>query len=211
MPILEVCKRSLKDGVTATNISLLESFPQIRFGTKIDFVFYSSIENPADFFVLGVWPSLETYDEFVASAKALVYAPLDKLSTFEWVEFMELDSIKSLPIEAPVMTITRAFLTGGNNAEEYNRKISNLRAPLEAETKPHPFVFSWTIDTVKGSLHKRLMFVGWKSKENHQEWATWVRRTPGFEEAPSIRNHYEEGTTHNHTFNMEKAKSKLEG
>ncbi|RDW71844.1 hypothetical protein BP5796_07878 [Coleophoma crateriformis] len=205
MAILEVCKRRLKEGITAADSTLLKLIPEVRSGTKIDFVFYSSIENPIDFFILGVWPSKAVHDDYVASAEAAaVFAPLEKLSDFEWVEFMELDSIKSLPSEAPVMTVTRAFLKGGDNPKEYYRKISDLKAPIEEETKPHPCVFSWTIDTVPDGQHKWLMFVGWNSKKHHQDYAAWLRKTPGFEEFPTIPAHYDEGTTHNHTFNMER-------
>jgi hypothetical protein len=48
------------------------------------------------------------------------------------------------------------------------------------------------------------MFVGWKSKKQHQDYAERLRRTPGFEEFSTIPKHYDEGTTHNHTFNMER-------
>jgi hypothetical protein len=50
------------------------------------------------------------------------------------------------PIEAPVRTVTRAFLKGGDKPQEYYQKTSDLKDSIEAETKPHP-VYSlglWT-------------------------------------------------------------------
>jgi quinol monooxygenase YgiN len=198
MPVLEVCKRRLKDGITHTDPELPKIFAEIRSATNVDFVFYSSIENPSDFFALGVWPSKAAWDKYVAwDEEPPFMTALTRVSDFEWIEFAEVNSIKSLPIYAPVMTVTRAFLKGDDNPKEYYRKISDLKGPIEAETKPHPCVFSWTIDTVPESQHKWLMFVGWKSKKHHQDYAEWLRRTPGFEEFPTIPEHYDEGTTHN--------------
>jgi hypothetical protein len=113
MPVLEVCKWHLKDGIIYLDPALLKVFPEFRSKTKIDFVFYSSIESPTDFFILGLWPSKAAHDEYVVSPEApAVFAALEKLSNFEWVEVAEFDNIKSLSIEAPVMTVARAFVKG---------------------------------------------------------------------------------------------------
>jgi quinol monooxygenase YgiN len=204
MTILEVRKRVLKDGVTATDPSLLKVLPEVRSATQIEYVFYTSIEDPTIFFILGVWPSMDAYDVFVKSPeRPSVLALLDEFSTFEWVEHMDFGtrSIADLPITAPVMTVTRAFLKGGKNPEQYYGKIDSLKAPIEEETKPWPTVFSWTIDTTP-DLHKWLMFVGWRSKKHHQDYAALLRTTtPMFLTIPA---HYDEGTTHSHTTNMER-------
>jgi hypothetical protein len=57
------------------------------------------------------------------------------------------------PIKAPVMTVTRALLQGGDNPKEYYRKISDLKDSIEAETKPHPCVLTWIIDAVSEGQH----------------------------------------------------------
>jgi quinol monooxygenase YgiN len=203
MTILAVCQRTLKDGVTATDPSLLKVFPKVRSATQIDFVFYTSIEDPKIFFILGVWSSMDAYDAFVKSSeRPSVLALLDEFSSTDWIEHMDFGnkSIADLPITAPVMTVTRAFLKGGKNPEQYYEKISSLKAPIEEETKPWPTVFSWTVDTTP-DLHKWLMFVGWRSKKHHQDYAALLRKTtPMF---PTIPDHYDEGTTHSHTTNME--------
>lgn len=108
--------------------------------------------------------------------------------------------MSSLPLNAPVMTITRAFLKGGDNPTEYYRKISDLKEPIETETMPWPCVFSWTIDT-KPDYHKWLMFVGWRSLQHHRDYATLLRATAP--EFPGIPEHYDEGTMHCHCWNME--------
>jgi hypothetical protein len=202
MPILELCKRQLKDGITVTDPALLKALPEVRSSVKVDYVYYSSIEMPTVFFVLGVWPSMDDYNTFAASAeKASKLAPLDKLSDAEWVEHAEFDSINSLPVKAPCMTITRAFLKGGDNPKEYYRKIGNVKDSIEEETKPHPCVFSWTVDTTP-DLHKWLMFVGWQNKKHHQDYA--AKLTKMSKEFPTIPDHYDAGTMHTHALNMEK-------
>lgn len=202
MPILELCKRQLRDGITATDPALLEALPAVRSAVKVDYVYYASMEMPTVFFVLGVWPSMDAYDAFAASAeRASQLAPLDRLSAAEWVEHAEFESIDSLPVQAPCMTITRAFLKGGDNPGEYYRKIGNVKGPIAEETKPHPCVFSWTVDTTP-ELHKWLMFVGWQSKKHHQEYAAELARTSA--EFPTIPDHYDVGTMHTHAWNMER-------
>jgi hypothetical protein len=57
------------------------------------------------------------------------------------------------PIKAPVMTVTRALLKGGDNPKEYYRKISDLKDSIKAETKPHPCVSTWIIDAVPEGQH----------------------------------------------------------
>jgi len=175
MPVLEVCKRRLKEGVTYSDPAVLKIFPEIRSATNIHFVFYSSIENSTHFFALGIWPSKVARDEHVAwDEEPPFMTALREVSDLEWLELAEVDSTKSLPIEAPVMTVTRAFV---NDPKEYYRKISAVKAPIEAETK-HPCVFSWAIDTPP-EVHpqKWLMFIGWNSKKHHEDYIT-VRERP---------------------------------
>jgi quinol monooxygenase YgiN len=203
MTILEVCKRVLKDGITATDPSLLKILPEVRSAIGADYVYYTSIEDPTVFFTLGVWASMDAYNTFFNSPEhATTLAPLDRFSSTSWIEHMDFGSktIADLPTTAPVMTVTRAFLKGGKNPEEYYEKISSLKAPIEEETVPWPTVFSWTVDTTE-DLHKWLMFVGWRSKKHHQDYAAVLRATlPMFSTIPA---HYDEGTTHSHTTNME--------
>jgi hypothetical protein len=205
MAILEVSKRVLKDGITATDPSLLKVLPELRSAAKADYVFYTSIEDPTAFFILGIWPSMDAYNTYFNSSEyAVITAPIDEFSTTSWIEHMEFGdrTIADLPITAPVMTVTRAFLKGGKNPEEYYDKISSLKAPIEEETVPWPTVFSWTVDTTE-DLHKWLMFVGWRSKKHHQDYAAKLRASlPMFSTIPA---HYDEGTLHTHTTNMENA------
>lgn len=201
-PILELCKRRLNDGLSPTHPSVKKALPEVRINTKCEYVYYSSIEEPSVFFMLGMWPSMNAYNSFRSSPGYLQsLEPLGTLSTIEWIEHMEFDSLSSLPIEAPVMTVTRAFLKPGDHPKEYYRKISDLKGPIEAETAPHPCVFSWTVDTTP-ECHKWLMFVGWQSKWHHRGYAAMLRETNA--EFPSIPDHYDEGTMHMHTWNMER-------
>lgn len=204
MAILEVCKRILKDGVLPSDPTLLKVLPAVREATETGYVYQASIEDAKIFYMFGMWPSMSAYESFWASPeRTSVLEPLDSLSDIEWIEHMEHDSLSSLPTLAPCMTVTRAFLKGGDNPKEYYRKISDLKEPIYEETKPWQVIYSWTVDTVP-EKHKWLMFVGWKSKKHHREYAAWLRRNGDtFPEFPGIPEHYDEGTAHSHTWNME--------
>lgn len=205
MAILEVTRRRLKEGITPTDGTLLAALPVVRDATQANYIYQSSIEHPTVFFIFGVWPSLEAYKAFMEDPekKEAAFAPLDAVSDYEWTEHMKFDSVESLPYVAPCMTVTRAYLRKGH-ADEYYRKISDLKDPIEAETKPWPCVYSWTIDTTPDN-HKWLMFVGWRSKPHHRGYADWLRSQPDvFPEFPGIPEHYDEGTEHMHTWNMER-------
>jgi len=55
--------------------------------------------------------------------------------------------------------------------------MSDPKAPMEEETKPHSCVVSWTADTALDDQNKWLMFIGWNTKEHHQKYAASLRRT----------------------------------
>ncbi len=111
---------------------------------------------------MDVYKATTKSNRFSIALKAL-----DEISTWEWTEHMAFGQLSLLPIEAPVMTVTRAFLKPGDHSKEYYRKISDLKAPIEKETDPFPCVYSWTVDATRES-HKWLMFVGWQSKRHHR-------------------------------------------
>lgn len=208
MPILELCQLRLKKGVSATDPVLLQTLSGIRSVLKTKSVFYHSIADTSIVFNLGLWPSLEAYDAFQASSeKDRVLGPQEALTDYQWSATIEIESMASLPLDAPCMTVTRAFLKDGNHPEEYFRKINGLKAPIEEETKPNPLLFGWTTDSKPGRM-KWLMFVGWQSKQHHKDYAQMLRENhEQYAEFPTIPAHYAEGTIHMHTTNMERKQS----
>jgi hypothetical protein len=160
------------------------------------------MEEPEAFFQLGEWPSLEAYKAFAASSDSnKQLALLENLSTVDWIELMPIDKITTLPLKAPVMTVSRCFFKEHNNHPAiYIKEVSALLEPIQAETKPWRYVGDWTVDTTP-EYHKWVVFGGWRSKKHHQEFATKLKRECDFFDG--IPEHYEEGTTHRHCWNME--------
>lgn len=203
MPILEICRKRLRNGLLPTDPALKSAFAEVRKSTGADIAFYSAIEEPEAFFVLAMWPSMEVFDAFVASPdSAAVLAPIDRISTEEWMEFISLDKLETLPLDAPVMTVSRCFFKEyEDHPQRYFKEVSALVGPIEEETKPWRYIGDWTVDSTP-EKHKWMVFGGWRSKRHHQEFATQLKKTCDFFEG--IPEHYNEGTVHRHCWNMEK-------
>ncbi|OAL47780.1 hypothetical protein IQ07DRAFT_646000 [Pyrenochaeta sp. DS3sAY3a] len=203
MPVLEICRKRLHNGILPTDPSLKATFSKIRNSTGAQIAFYSAIEEPPIFFVLALWPSLEAFSAFAASPSAAqILAPINAITTEEWLEFIELDALASLPLSAPIMTISRCFFKEhADHPARYHAQVSALVPCIEAETKPWRYIGAWTVDTTPG-LHKWMVFGGWRSKRHHQEFATRLKGEVEFFEA--IPEHYAEGTVHRHCWDMER-------
>jgi hypothetical protein len=203
MPFLEVCRRRLKDGILPTDPALKAAFSEVRDNTGAACVFYSAIEEPQAFFAFGMWPSMEAYNAFESSPDAHVHLkPVDDLSTEEWVEHIPLDALQTLPIDAPVMTVSRCFFKEyDNHPQRYYDDVQALVRAIEENTKPWRYIGSWTVDTTADS-HKWIVFGGYRSKKHHQEIATKLKSSNAM--FTTIPEHYDEGTVHRHCWNMEK-------
>jgi hypothetical protein len=202
MAILEVCRRRLNNGVELNSSQLKSILRQVRDDTGAKYVFYSAIEEPEAFFQIGEWPSLEAYDRFhTSNERGQVLQALNQLSMVEWVEQMTVDTINTLPIQAPVMTVSRClFKEYANHPQVYEKEVANLLPAIEEETKPWRYVGGWTIDT-RPDYHKWLVFGGYRSKKHHQQLATRLKDECDF--FVGMADHYEEGTVHRHCWNME--------
>lgn len=202
MKILEVCRRRLNNGVEPNNPELKASLSQLRDRIGAGYVFYSAIEEPEAFFQIGEWPSLEAYEQFQTSIeRGQAFKSVDQLSTVEWVEHMPIDTVHTLPIQAPVMTVSRCLLKEhANHPEIYEKEVAALLPVIEEKTKPWRYVGGWTIDTQPG-YHKWLVFGGYRSKKHHQQLATRLKDVCEF--FAGMADHYEEGTVHRHCWNME--------
>ncbi|KIW05925.1 uncharacterized protein PV09_03118 [Verruconis gallopava] len=206
MAILAVTRRRLNDGVAPNSKDLISTFPHIRDDLGAPCVFYSAMEEPEAFFQMVEFPSLEAYRAINSSANfTKAFDALDRLSVVEWHELVPIDKISTLPLEAPVMTVSRCFFKEyDGHPQMYFNEVRALLNRIEAETKPWRYVGNWTIDTTP-DCHKWVVFGGWRSKKHHQEFATKLKKDCGFFEG--IPEHYDEGTVHRHCWDMEKIPS----
>ncbi|OCL14874.1 hypothetical protein AOQ84DRAFT_308182 [Glonium stellatum] len=188
MPILEVCQLRLKDGVSATGESLLKNLSTVRSILKTNSQFYHCIEDPSLLYILGMWPSLKTHQKFLASPeKKTILGIQDDQLEFQWMLHMELDSMSSLPLDAPVMAIARLFIKGGEHVEEYNQIIRNHRSTIVEATQPYKVADGWRCDSEPGK-HEALMFTGWNAVDSHKAFIVKARENA---EYASVRENYE--------------------
>ncbi|KAE9978607.1 hypothetical protein EG327_007337 [Venturia inaequalis] len=136
MPVLSVTKHRLNPGLSQTDPSLLKILPTLRSLAKTPIHFYAAIEDPSALLILSTWPSPSAHVSFTTTSQALL-APL---SSQEWTEYMPLDTktVSNLPLTAPILTISRAFLKPLPHPHQYFSKISALKTPIEEETAPYP-------------------------------------------------------------------------
>jgi hypothetical protein len=203
MAVLEICRRRLYDGILPTDPALKAAFAHIRDKTGAECVFYSAIEEPEIFFAIGLWPSMEVYHAFEASPEASkVLAPINKLSGEEWIEHIPINKLEDIPLEAPIMTVSRCFFKEyDDHPARYMEDVKPLILRIEEETKPWPYTGNWTTDSTD-EVHKWIVFGGWRSKKHHQSFATkLMKEVPYF---GGIPEHYDEKTVHRHCWNIER-------
>ena len=160
------------------------------------------MEEPEAFFQIGEWESLDAWRQFESTNdKKQVLQFLNQFSTVEWTEHMPIDSINTLPVQAPVMTVSRClFKEYDDHPRTYEKEVATLLPEIEAETKPWRYVGGWTVDT-RPDLHKWIVFGGYRSKKHHQLLATRLKDECEF--FAGMSEHYDEGTLHRHCWNME--------
>jgi hypothetical protein len=202
MAVLEVCRRRLNTGIAPNDEGLKLALRVTREDVGTPYVYYSAMEEPEAFFQIGEWSSLEAYKGFETSSKRdRDLQSLNDLSTIEWIEQIPIDNIATLPLQAPVMTVSRCFFKEyDNHPQRYFQEVAALKPSIEAETKPWRYVGAWTVDTTDDH-HKWIVFGGYRSKKHHQQFATKLKGECAFFEG--MPKHYDEGTVHRHCWNME--------
>lgn len=199
MPILEVCQLRLKEGVSVTDESLLKNLSTVRSIIKTNSQFYHCIEDPSLIYILGMWSTLQTHQNFLASPeKKTILGTQDDQLEFQWMLHMELDSMSSLPLDAPVMAIARLFIKDGKHVEEYNRIVKNHKSTIVEATEPYKVVDGWRCDSEPGK-QEALMFTGWDTVDSHKAFIEKAREN---KEYASMHENYG-GMEVRHARNME--------
>jgi hypothetical protein len=164
MPVVEVTLLRLT-GVAPDDPALLESLSSVRGLLKTQSEFYSCIEDPTLMFILGLWRSLEAHHEFVASPRAAeILGPQESVLEFRWTVHMELDAMASLPLEAPVMTLTRR-LVREDGVDAYDKAFATEKQAI-FDSSEHNVVSGWRLDAAPG-VHEALLFAGWETAQAH--------------------------------------------
>jgi heme-degrading monooxygenase HmoA len=199
MPILELTQLRLK-GPSATDPALLQDLSTVREKLQTKSQFYSCIEDPTLIYILGSWLSLEQHRRFLASpSRNEVLGPQESVLQFCWTVHMELDSMSSLPLDAPVLAIER-LLVEENSIDMFDQAALRHARHLQGS---HPFkvVHGWRCDTPTGR-HEALIFSGWKNADAH---VTFKEKDEGRSDGDSaaVSVQHEQMLVH-HAWNLER-------
>jgi heme-degrading monooxygenase HmoA len=169
MGVLELTLLRLKPGISHTDPTLLANLRDIRAEIKTNSRFYHCIEDPSLLYILGLWPSQESHNAFLASADAArILGPQEHQTEFLWGMHAELDSMQSLPLKAEVLAISRESVRL-ESAEKYEEDMAAKEQKIRDATAPHPVVRVWRIDAGEGN-RESLIFTGWSSVEEHERF-----------------------------------------
>ncbi|KAJ4292353.1 hypothetical protein N0V90_009014 [Kalmusia sp. IMI 367209] len=164
LAVLEVTQLRLK-GVAPDDPSLHKNLSLVRGILRTQSVFYSCIQDPTLLFILGIWPSLEAHREFLASSRAAeVLGPQEAMLDFVWSAHMELDAMAALPLDAPVLSLTRRTVKG-HDVDAYDKTWAKERRAM-LEGSKHRVASGWRLDAAPGT-HEFIIFAGWESAEAH--------------------------------------------
>jgi heme-degrading monooxygenase HmoA len=176
MPALEVTLLRLR-GFSANDPVLLQSLSTVRDKLHTHSQFYNSIEDPAEIYVLGVWPSLEAHLEFLASpARNDVLGSQESLLEFCWTVHVEMGSMDLLPLDAPVLVIEKLDFSG-DRGDAYVQAVTDHVQKLRSS---HRFkvAHGWRCDLSTGS-HEALVFSGWDTAQAYVTLTTKEDHTDG--------------------------------
>lgn len=198
MSVLEVTQLRLK-GLPADDPLLLESLSTVRGKLQTQSQFYTCIEDPTLIYILGIWPSLDAHWDFLASkARDEVLGPQEDMLQFRWTVHMKLDSMLSLPLNAPVLAIEWLKIRA-EHVDTFEQTVIRHAQHLKSS---HPFkvAYGWRCDADAGS-HEALIFSGWQNAQA-QVTSAWRQQSAGDGENAAIIGKYEELQAH-HARNLE--------
>ncbi|KAF2709279.1 hypothetical protein K504DRAFT_502017 [Pleomassaria siparia CBS 279.74] len=162
MPVLEVTQLRLR-GVDVTDLRLLDALSTVRSTLKTNSRFYACIEEPDLIYILGLWPDLDAHHAFLASpARDEVLGPQEDMLEFRWTVHAELDAMSSLPLDAPVIAITRLSISD-DAVDAYHGALTEDRYTLIEATRPFNVAHLWRCDAEPGR-HEALLFTGWEMR-----------------------------------------------
>lgn len=193
MAILEVLQLRIKPDLQPTDPSILKGLQSARQKLK-DLVsdtqsrFYQSTDDPSIIHVLGTWPTLAAHHAFIESPTRLdVLRDQEGLLDFAWVLHVEIDSMSSLPLDAPVLAIERLHVKSGEHVIEYNLIMSGLVGRIQEATEHYRVVVGWRCDSEPGK-QESLVFTGFETSSH----ASTVKARVGSAEWESLMDHLED-------------------
>ncbi|KAF2690794.1 hypothetical protein K458DRAFT_438588 [Lentithecium fluviatile CBS 122367] len=200
MPVVEVTQLRLR-GVAPDSPALLQNLSSVRGILKTQSEFYSCIEDPTLIFILGLWPSLEAHQDFLASPRAAeVLGPQEGMLEFRWAVHIALDAMASLPLEAPLVAMTRRQVTD-DDLDAYDKAFATEKQAI-LESSKHKVVHGWRLDAAPGT-NEALLITGWETAQAHAAFR--ARQTARDDHHHIAASALYENLDTNHARNMERS------
>ncbi|CEO60495.1 hypothetical protein PMG11_05120 [Penicillium brasilianum] len=174
MPITEFALLRLKEQEPSaqTKSSLRDVVKEQSAWSKYPVNFLRQIEDSSLVYLLGGWASVaEHFGDWITSEpNQRLLAELKDAIDIEWLFHLEIDpSANSIPLNAPVLGISRYFVQASKKDEFEN--VFTVGAPHLGEyTAPYGYAGGWRIDK-EGEDEEFVLFSGWNKVEDHFAFA----------------------------------------
>jgi len=204
MSILEICQLKIKPRLSQDDASLLVALQKARTRLRNNVIdtqsrFYRCIEDYSLIYILGIWPSLDRHEEFLASAhKSEILDEQDELFDFQWIIHTEIKGgMEAVPLQAPVLGIAR-LLIRKEGVSAYQAVVDTYTNVIEKGTKPYKPFAAWRVDCEEGK-YEHLVITGWQKEGDH---AIFTQKTREYPEYAAVWENYE-GMDVRHAIDME--------
>jgi hypothetical protein len=202
MPVLEVTQLRLR-GISTEDPKLLHSLSDARERLQTKSQFYVCIEDPTKMYILGIWRDLKQHLDFLASpARGEILGPQEDILEFEWTVHMDVESMSSLALDAPILALERLSV-GESSVKALDPAVMSYVQQLRGS---HPFTvtYGWRCDAAPGS-YEAIIFSGWEIPQAHVPFAARQQRHGNGDHA-TIIGQYEDILVH-HAWNLERKRA----
>jgi hypothetical protein len=201
MPVLEVTQLRLKK-TPANDPELLRSLSIVREKLQTKSQFYACTQDPTVLYILGIWPSLGSHLDFLASpARNEVLGPQEDMLEFQWTVHIDCDGMSSLPLDAPVLVIER--LRVKENSVDAFDQAATRHAQLSRGSSLFKVAYGRCVDAA--IREPEALIISGQDAQSHVTFASRQKRL-GDDDHATINEQYEVLLIHQ-TQNLERTQA----
>ncbi|GLI76353.1 hypothetical protein PoHVEF18_004625 [Penicillium ochrochloron] len=174
MPITEFALLRLKEEEPSatTKSNLRDVIKEQSAWSKHPVNFVRQIEDPGLVYLLGGWASVaEHFGDWITSEpNQRLLAQLKDSIGIEWLFHLDIDpSMHSIPLNAPVLGISRYFVEASKK-DEFDSIFKAGARHLGEYTAPYSYAGGWRIDK-EGGDEEFVLFSGWNKVKDYSGFA----------------------------------------
>ncbi|KAJ6051133.1 uncharacterized protein N7446_005764 [Penicillium canescens] len=186
MPVTEIAllRLNTEDLSTSTKTGLLGAQQAQAEYSNHQVYFLRQIEDPACVYLLGGWESFEKHmNQWIPSeTNQTLLQQLAGSLEVKWMFHLDVDpSTSRIPLEAPVLAISRYFVESEKKAE-FDTVFKTGVPHLGTYTAPFIYCGGWRVDK-EGDDEEYVLFSGWNEVKDHFAFA----ESEGFKEFGKIK------------------------